>query len=102
MTPARETYAGNGLRKLEQSFGPVDRDATYFIDHHAAHASSAYPVGFDDALVLVDRMAAAQPAGDDLYHAREGRLELVKSMPYPNSLGSSIRRSPTCSDSTPR
>src|SRR5262249_49812372 len=58
-----------------------------YIDHHLAHAYSAWCVsGFDEAAVLViDGRGAYQATS--LYHARGNALELVRTIPYPNSIG---------------
>jgi carbamoyltransferase len=58
-----------------------------FVDHHLAHAISAYAYsGFDDAAVLVLDGRGAWEA-TSLWHGRNGRLEHVWTIPWPNSLG---------------
>jgi carbamoyltransferase len=58
-----------------------------FVDHHLAHAISAYAYsGFDDAAVLVLDGRGAWEA-TSLWHGRDGRLEHVWTIPWPNSLG---------------
>jgi carbamoyltransferase len=58
-----------------------------FVDHHLAHAISAYSYsGFDDAAVLVLDGRGAWEASS-LWHGRDGRLEHVWTIPWPNSLG---------------
>ena len=58
-----------------------------FVEHHLAHAISAYSYsGFDDAAVLVLDGRGAWEASS-LWHGREGRLEHVWTIPWPNSLG---------------
>ena len=58
-----------------------------FIHHHLAHAISAYAFsGFDDAAVLVLDGRGAWEA-TSLWHGRDGRLEHVWTIPWPNSLG---------------
>jgi len=83
----REIHNGNGLRTLERLFGPVDRRRVIFVDHHDAHAWSAYALsGFDEGLVLVvDGRGAVQSTS--IYHGRAGALKRVKMIPFPNSLG---------------
>ncbi|MBI2761109.1 MAG: carbamoyltransferase [Chloroflexi bacterium] len=83
----RELQQGNGLTSLEAAFGPVDRGRVFFIDHHEAHAWSAYaPSGFDDALVLVmDGRGAWQAT--TIFHGRDGALTPRRAIPWPNSLG---------------
>jgi carbamoyltransferase len=58
-----------------------------FVEHHLAHAVSAYSFsGFDDAAVLVLDGRGAWEASS-LWHGRDGRLEHVWTIPWPNSLG---------------
>jgi len=58
-----------------------------FVDHHLAHAISAYSFsGFDDAAVLVLDGRGAWEASS-LWHGRDGRLEHMWTIPWPNSLG---------------
>lgn len=88
MNGARELYWGNGARTLQRFFGPVDPRRLLFIDHHEAHAWSTYALsGFDEALVVVlDGRGATQST--TLYHGRGDALHAVKTVAYPNSLGS--------------
>ncbi|HEX2037240.1 MAG TPA: carbamoyltransferase [Chloroflexota bacterium] len=88
VTIGRELYHGNGRRALVRAGVDPAQTRVIFVDHHEAHAWSAYALsGFDDALVLVmDGRGAVQST--TLYHGREGRLRAVQSIPYPNSLGS--------------
>ncbi len=58
-----------------------------FVEHHLAHAISAYSFsGFDDAAVLVLDGRGAWEASS-LWHGRDGRLDHVWTIPWPNSLG---------------
>ena len=58
-----------------------------FVEHHLAHAISAYSFsGFDNAAVLVLDGRGAWEASS-LWHGRDGRLEHVWTIPWPNSLG---------------
>jgi carbamoyltransferase len=58
-----------------------------FVEHHLAHAISAYSFsGFDDAAVLVLDGRGAWEASS-LWHGIHGRLEHVWTIPWPNSLG---------------
>jgi carbamoyltransferase len=88
LSTAREVYHGNGRRSLGRAFGPLDGKPVLFIDHHDAHAWSTYALsGFDEALVLVmDGRGATQST--TLYHARGDRMKPVRTIAYPNSLGS--------------
>jgi carbamoyltransferase len=57
------------------------------VDHHLAHAISAYAFsGFDETAVLVLDGRGAWEA-TSLWHGRDGRLEPVWTIPWPNSLG---------------
>jgi len=87
MAGAREVYRGNGRRQLRRLYGLRPSTPVFHIDHHLAHAWSAYaPSGFEEALVLVaDGRGATQAT--TLYHARGASLETVKTYGWPNSLG---------------
>jgi carbamoyltransferase len=67
-------------------FGPP-RKKIYFINHHLAHALSAYCLsGFDESAVLVIDGRGAREA-TTLWHAKDGQIQLVEKYVYPNSLG---------------
>jgi carbamoyltransferase len=58
-----------------------------FVDHHLAHAISAYAYsGFDDAAVLVLDGRGAWEA-TSLWHGRNGQIKHLWTIPWPNSLG---------------
>ena len=58
-----------------------------FVDHHLAHAISAYAYsGFDEAAVVVMDGRGAWEA-TSIWHGRNGRLEHVLTIPFPNSIG---------------
>jgi carbamoyltransferase len=58
-----------------------------FVDHHLAHAISAYAFsGLDEAAVVVVDGRGAWEASS-IWHGRNGRLEHVLTIPWPNSLG---------------
>lgn len=58
-----------------------------FVDHHLAHAISAYACsGFDQAAVLVADGRGAWEA-TSIWHGKNGRLEHVQTITWPNSLG---------------
>jgi carbamoyltransferase len=66
---------------------PKPRGKFHFIDHHLAHALSAYSLsGFDDAGVLVIDGRGAREA-TTLWHAAKGRIRELERYEYPNSLG---------------
>lgn len=84
---AREIYRQNGIKHLRRTFSLNRSTPIYFIDHHLAHAWSAYaPSGFEEALVVVaDGRGATQAT--TLYHGRGGSLRAIKTIRWPNSLG---------------
>jgi carbamoyltransferase len=87
LATARELWRGNGRRPLHRTMGVPERAQVLFIDHHLAHAWSAYaPSGFEEALVIVvDGRGATQAT--TLYHAIGGTLRVVDVILWPNSLG---------------
>lgn len=75
-----------GARRFEQQFGKV-KARMRFVDHHLAHALSAYPYsGFEDAAVIVMDGRGAWEA-TSIWHGRDGRLEHVLTIPFPDSVG---------------
>jgi carbamoyltransferase len=82
-----EFWEKGGKRQLLRSFPKIPADRISFVDHHLAHAYSAYSVsGFDDAIVIVSDGRGATQA-TSIYHGRGGKLRLVRMIPYPNSIG---------------
>jgi carbamoyltransferase len=76
----------SGENRFRQLFGPT-KARFRFVDHHLAHAISACAFsGFDDAAVLVLDGRGAWEA-TSLWHGRDGHLEHVWTIPWPNSLG---------------
>jgi carbamoyltransferase len=75
-----------GAARFRQHFGSV-RAKHIYLDHHLAHAISAYACsGFDEAtIVVVDGRGAHEAT--TAWHGRDGRLEPVMTIPFPNSLG---------------
>ena len=74
-----------GFRRFTDIYGPT-RAKTRFVDHHLAHAISAYSYsGFDDAAVVVMDGRGAWEASS-IWHGRDGRLDHVLTIPWPNSL----------------
>src|SRR5438477_1308287 len=58
-----------------------------FVDHHLAHAISAYAFsGFDDSAVVVMDGRGAWEA-TSIWHGRNGRLDHVLTIDYPDSIG---------------
>ena len=84
---ASELRHRGGARALEGHFGSVRPERIHYIDHHQAHAWSAYALsGFDDALVVVaDGWGAWQST--TIHHGRGAELTHLRAIAYPNSLG---------------
>jgi len=76
----------SGAKKFAQQFGPT-KAKTRFVDHHLAHAISAYAYsGFDDAAVVVMDGRGAWEA-TTIWRGRNGRLDPALMIPFPDSLG---------------
>jgi carbamoyltransferase len=76
----------SGAKKFAQQFGPT-KAKMRFVDHHLAHAISAYAYsGFDEAAVVVMDGRGAWEA-TTIWHGRNGRLDLVLAIPFPDSVG---------------
>ncbi len=81
------SHQRGGENPFRQSFGGASKAKYKFVDHHLAHAISAYAYsGFDDAAVLVLDGRGAWEA-TSLWHGRNGNLQHVWTIPWPNSLG---------------
>ena len=75
-----------GALDFQRAFGKTGCPV-HFVNHHLAHALSAYvPSGFDEAGVMVVDGRGAKEA-TTLWHAQGDRVRLLQSYPYPNSLG---------------
>jgi carbamoyltransferase len=75
-----------GAKLFRQRFGGV-KARMRFVDHHLAHAISAYAYsGFRDAAVVVMDGRGAWEA-TSIWHGKEGRLEHVLTIPFPDSVG---------------
>src|SRR5262249_12703639 len=75
-----------GMKSFTRYFGP-SRAKPRFVDHHLAHAISAYAFsGFRDATVIVLDGRGAWEA-TSIWHGSGGKLEHVQTIPWPNSLG---------------
>ncbi|HZC66617.1 MAG TPA: carbamoyltransferase C-terminal domain-containing protein, partial [Candidatus Dormibacteraeota bacterium] len=80
------TRQRGGAKRFEQTFGAT-RARMRFVDHHLAHALSAFAYsGFDDAAVVVMDGRGAFEA-TSIWHGRDGRLEHVLTIPFPDSVG---------------
>ncbi len=76
----------SGAKKFAQQFGPT-KAKTRFVDHHLAHAISAYAFsGFDEAAVVVMDGRGAWEA-TTIWHGHNGRLDPVLMIPFPDSVG---------------
>jgi carbamoyltransferase len=76
----------SGAKKFAQQFGPA-KAKMRFVDHHLAHAISAYAYsGFDDAAVVVMDGRGAWEA-TTIWHGQNGRLDPVMMIPFPDSVG---------------
>ncbi len=76
----------SGAKKFAQQFGPT-KAKMRFVDHHFAHAISAYGFsGFDEAAVVVMDGRGAWEA-TTIWHGRGGRLGHLLTIPFPDSVG---------------
>lgn len=76
----------SGAKPFTQRFGE-SKARMRFVDHHLAHAISAYAFsGFDDSAVVVMDGRGAWEA-TSIWHGRGGRLQHVLTIPFPDSLG---------------
>ncbi len=75
-----------GAKRFTQTFGAT-KARMRFVEHHLAHALSAYSFsGFDDAAVVVMDGRGAWEASS-IWHGRDGRVEHVLTIPFPDSVG---------------
>lgn len=83
---ASMAHQNGGFRHFTQYFGPT-RAKMRFVDHHLAHALSAYAFsGFRDAAVVVTDGRGAWEASS-IWWGHNGRLEHMLTIPWPDSLG---------------
>jgi carbamoyltransferase len=76
----------SGAAPYRRLFG-ANKTRFRFVDHHLAHAISAYAYsGFDDAAVVVMDGRGAWEA-TSIWHGRAGRLNHVLTLNWPDSLG---------------
>ena len=77
---------GGGAKPFEREFGKV-KARMRFVDHHLAHAISAYAYsGFDEAAVVVMDGRGAWEA-TTIWHGHNGTLNPVLMIPFPDSMG---------------
>jgi carbamoyltransferase len=75
-----------GAKRFAQAFGET-KARMRFVEHHLAHAISAYAYsGFADAAVVVMDGRGAWEA-TSIWHGRDGRLEHLLTIPFPDSVG---------------
>jgi carbamoyltransferase len=75
-----------GALDVERAFDGI-KAPLHFVDHHRAHALSAYCLsGFDESGVLIVDGRGANEA-TTLWHARDGTMQLLDTYEYPDSLG---------------
>jgi carbamoyltransferase len=76
----------SGAKRFRELFGGA-KTRMRFVDHHLAHAISAYAYsGFEDSAVVVMDGRGAWEA-TSIWHGSKGRLEHVATIPFPDSLG---------------
>jgi len=76
----------SGAAPFRRTFGAT-KARMHFVDHHFAHALSAYAFsGFDDSAVAVMDGRGAWEA-TTIWHGRSGRLDPVLTVNYPDSIG---------------
>jgi carbamoyltransferase len=75
-----------GAKRFAHHFGHV-KARMRFVDHHLAHAISAYAYsGFEDSAVVVMDGRGAWEA-TSIWHGHNGRLDHLLTIPFPNSIG---------------
>jgi carbamoyltransferase len=80
-------WRNSGERILARYFGSAVKKPLQRIDHHYAHALSAYAVsGVDHATVVVVDGRGAWEA-TTIWHGRGGELSLLGKIRWPNSIG---------------
>jgi len=83
---ASMAHQNGGLKRFSHYFGPTKAQMR-FVDHHLAHAISAYSyAGFAEAAVVVMDGRGAWEASS-IWYGHDGWLDHVLTIPWPNSLG---------------
>lgn len=79
-------HQSSGAKQFAQRFGGNKAQFRH-VDHHLAHAISAYSYsGFADAaIVIMDGRGAWEATS--IWHGRNGRIEHLQTIDWPNSLG---------------
>ena len=79
-------HQGSGAKLFAQQFGPT-KARMRFVNHHLAHAISAYGYsGFDDAAVVVMDGRGAWEA-TSIWRGHDGKIDHVLTIPFPDSIG---------------
>ena len=79
-------HQGGGARRFTRQCGP-SKVQFRFVDHHFAHAISAYSYsGFDDAAIVVMDGRGAWEA-TSIWLGSHGRIEHIQTINWPDSLG---------------
>ena len=79
-------HQNGGGNPFRRQFSPT-KARFRFVDHHLAHALSAYSCsGFDDAAIVVMDGRGAWEA-TSLWHGRKGRVYPILTINWPDSLG---------------
>ena len=85
-TARKRRQSDNGFDILRAKV-PGFKGRCFSVPHHLAHAISAYAYsGFSDASVVVIDGRGSWEA-TSIWHGRDGRLEHIHTIPFPNSLG---------------
>jgi len=76
----------SGAKRFREIFGGA-KARMRFVDHHLAHAISAYAYsGFEEsAIVVMDGRGAWEATS--IWHGSKGRVQHVATIPFPDSLG---------------
>jgi carbamoyltransferase len=83
---ASMSHQNGGFNRFTYHFGATKAQFR-FVDHHLAHAISAYSYsGFDNAAVVVMDGRGAWEASS-IWYGHDGKLDHVLTIPWPNSLG---------------
>jgi carbamoyltransferase len=83
---ASMAHQNGGFRRFTDQFGPT-RAQMRFVDHHLAHAISAYSYsGMDKAAIVVMDGRGSWEASS-IWYGNDGHLDHVLTIPWPNSLG---------------
>ena len=79
-------HQGSGANRFTQQFS-ASKARFRYVDHHLAHAISAYSCsGFDDAaIVIMDGRGAWEATS--IWQGNNGQIEHVQTISWPNSLG---------------